>query len=149
MQKATTMKRQGRSMTTKRKNNRTITHTRAILRISLGLALLLPAGLATLAGTSAHAQQKAPVQRVADGKVVGKDDAPIAGAVVFLKDVKSLSVKSYITDDKGLFHFGNLGQNTDYELWAESDKERSKTRSISSFDSKNNYNFVLKVDKAK
>jgi hypothetical protein len=136
-------------MTMKKTNKRTTRSSQIVLHGSLALTLLMPAGFVALQPGYAHAQQKAPEQRVADGKVVGKDDAPMAGAVVYLKDVKSLSVKTFITDDKGIFHFGNLGQNTDYELWAESDKERSKTKSISSFDSKNNYNFVLKIDRAK
>jgi hypothetical protein len=136
-------------MTMKRMNSRIFFRSSTILKASLALTLVLPIGFAVLAAPPAYAQQKAPVQRVADGKVVGKDDAPIVGAVVYLKDVKSMSIKSFITDDKGIFHFGNLGQNTDYELWAESETERSKTKTISSFDSKNNYNFLLKVDKAK
>jgi hypothetical protein len=146
MPKATMMKRQVLSMTMKRMNSRAC---KFAALLSIGVALLLPVGFAAFVVPCASAQQKAPLQRVADGKVVGKDDAPVVGAVVYLKDIKSLSIKSFITDDKGVFHFGNLGQNTDYEIWAESDKERSKTKSISSFDSKNNYNFLLKIDKAK
>jgi len=92
---------------------------------------------------------RGPIERTVDGKVLGKNDAPIAGAVVYLKDSKSMSVKTYLTDDAGHFHFGQLGQNTDYELWAESDSQRSKSKGISSFDSKNSYYFTLKVDKAK
>jgi hypothetical protein len=90
-----------------------------------------------------------PIERVADGKVVNKADAPISGAIVYLKDSKSLEVKTFITDDAGHFHFGQLGQNIDYELWAESYGSRSKSKGISSFDSKNAYNFTLKIDAPK
>jgi hypothetical protein len=92
---------------------------------------------------------RGPIQRVADGKVIGKADAPMSGAIVYLKDSKALAVKTFITGDDGRFHFGQLGQNTDYELWAESNGSRSKSKTISSFDSRNNYNFTLKVDTAK
>lgn len=92
-------------------------------------------------------QQKAPVQRIADGKVVTKSDAALPNAIVYLKDTKSSSVRTYITDAEGHFHFGQLSQNTDYELWAESEGVRSSTKGISSFDSKNYYNFTLKIGK--
>jgi len=117
--------------------------------ILLALAMLT----ATLSAAPLHgaaqifSQQKPPVQRVADGKVVTKADAALPNAVVYLKDTKSSSVRTYITDAEGHFHFGQLSQNTDYELWAESEGVRSSTKGISSFDSKNYYNFTLKIGK--
>ncbi|MGC1297444.1 MAG: carboxypeptidase-like regulatory domain-containing protein [Alloacidobacterium sp.] len=98
---------------------------------------------------SAVAQQRGPVQRVVQGKAVDKGDAPIKGAVVYLKDDHSLSVKSYITDDEGTYRFGQLAQNTDYELWAESNGKKSPVKSISSFDSKNQFFINLKIDTSK
>jgi hypothetical protein len=92
---------------------------------------------------------RGPIQRVADGEVHNKADAPVGGAIVYLKNSKTLEVKTFITDGTGKFHFGQLGQNIDYELWAEFDGARSKSKSISSFDSKNNYNFTLKLDMPK
>jgi hypothetical protein len=133
-------------MTMKKKSNRAA--CAALLAWLVGVGL--PAGVAQSGSNyQAGPVNRGPVERTADGKVVDKADAPVAGAVVYLKDTKSMQVKSYITDDGGHFHFGQLGQNTDYELWAESESQRSKTRSISSFDSKNNYYFTLKVDKGK
>jgi hypothetical protein len=118
------------------------------------LAFALVSAVAAFAQYTGSAQQRGPVnrgpiQRVIDGKVTSKSDAFIAGAVVYLKDSKSLAVKTFITDDEGHFHFGQLSQNTDYELWAESNGTRSKSKAISSFDSKNAYNFTLKIDTAK
>jgi len=130
--------------------------SRAAARAALlaaSFVIMLPLATAQTIGSDSSYQagpvKRGPVERTVDGKVLGKDDAALAGAVVYLKDTKSMTIKTYLTDDAGHFHFGQLGQNTDYELWAESDNQRSKSRGISSFDSKNSYYFTLKVDKAK
>ncbi len=45
-----------------------------------------------------------------------------------------MAIKSFISDEGGVFHFGQLSQNTDYELYAEFHGKRSKAKNISSFD---------------
>jgi Carboxypeptidase regulatory-like domain len=90
-----------------------------------------------------------PIERIATGKVVDKEDAPIPGAVVYLKNTHTNTVRTYIADDAGLFRFGNLAQDTDYELWAESSGTRSKSRQISSFDNGAKFYFVFKVSVTK
>jgi hypothetical protein len=96
--------------------------------------------------TPVQAQQRGPVQRVVQGKVTDKSDAALKGVIVYLKDTRSLAVKSGITDEKGAYRFGQLAQNTDYELWAEISGKKSATKTISSFDSKNEFFINLKID---
>ena len=98
-------------------------------------------------GSSAYAEQRGPTQRVVQGKVVDGAGAGIKGAVVYLKDDHSLSVKSFFSDDDGSYRFGQLGQNIDYEIWAESNGKKSAVKTISSFDSKNQFNINLKIEK--
>jgi hypothetical protein len=112
----------------------------------MALATCLAASCCLVLPAVAVAQSRGPVQRTIDGKVVNKSDAPLKGAVVYLKDDHTLSVMSKITDADGTYRFGQLSQNTDYELWAESDGKKSKTRNISSFESRNAFHFNLKVD---
>jgi Carboxypeptidase regulatory-like domain len=90
-----------------------------------------------------------PIERIATGKVVDKTDAPIPGAIVYLKNSHTNAVRTYIADEAGIFRFGELAQDTDYELWAESNGTRSKSRQISSFDNDSKFYFVFKVNTVK
>jgi Carboxypeptidase regulatory-like domain len=100
-----------------------------------------------LSDPPAMAQQQA--QRVLEGKVEDKTDAPIKGAVVYLKDGHTLAVRSCIADDTGSYRFGQLSQNTDYSLWAEfpAGGKKSAVKSISSFDTKTQINMTLRIDR--
>ncbi|MGA7158947.1 MAG: carboxypeptidase-like regulatory domain-containing protein [Acidobacteriaceae bacterium] len=124
--------------------------------LSLTLLACLAAGPALCAGAlllstpaSALAQKNVPRERILTGKVVNKDGDPIGGAVVYLKDSHTNSVKTYIADSDGSFRFGELSQDTDYEVWAESNGVRSKSRDISSFDNESSFYFVFKLNVVK
>lgn len=97
----------------------------------------------------ASAQQRGPVQRVVEGKVTDHANTALKGAVVYLKDDHTLSVKSYITSDQGTYRFGQLAQNTDYEIWAEHNNQKSSVKTISSFDNKNHFYIDLKINSEK
>jgi hypothetical protein len=128
--------------TMKKKMNKRI--YRAALLLAMGLASMPFLPTVGPGAPQLLAQSKVK-DRTVDGKVVGKTAAVLAGSVVYLKDTKSLNVKTYICDEEGKYHFGSLSQNTDYELWATSNGTKSNTKSISSFDSKDSYYFVLTV----
>jgi hypothetical protein len=87
--------------------------------------------------------------RVVQGTVRGGDDQPQPNAVVYLQDQKSLEVRTYLTEADGHYRFGQLSSEVDYQLWAEYKGHKSKTRSISSFDSKKQFSFDLKIDTPK
>ena len=93
--------------------------------------------------------QQTQAQRVVEGKVVDGAGNGIKGATIFLKDTHTLSVKSYIASDDGSFHFGQLAQTVDYEVWAEIAGKKSATKNISSFDTRKFFNLTLKIDPPK
>ena len=122
---------------------KTVRRSAAALMFSLALAV----GFASVCPVAATAQARGPVQRTVHGKVENKAGAPVKGAVVYLRDSHSSAVKSAISEDDGSYRFVQLSQSTDYEIWAQVDTVKSKTKSISSFDSKNDFDIALTIDK--
>ena len=80
------------------------------------------------------------------GTVIGEGETPLAQSVVYLKNMKTLAVKSFIADDAGTFRFYALSPNTDYQVYAEYNGQRSGTKTVSAFDSKTKVEMVLKID---
>ena len=84
-------------------------------------------------------------QRTLQGKVLDDRDAPVAGATVFLKNLKNRDIKSFTSIADGSFRFAQVGMVNDYEVWAEMGKKRSATKTVSSFDSRKDLEFDLKL----
>ena len=87
--------------------------------------------------------------RTVRGAVLDKAENPVASAVVYLKNVRTLAVKTYISDKSGEYRFSGLDPNVDYEVHAESESMTSNTRTVSSLDSRKDIVISLKLDKEK
>ena len=87
--------------------------------------------------------------RTVHGSVVDKGENPVPASVVYLKNLKSQSVKTYIADDAGNYRFSGLDPNVDYEVHAEHNNLESATRTVSSFDSRRNIEVILKLNRKK
>jgi len=112
-------------------------------------ALVLPLLFVFLA-PAAPAQDPKSQLRTVRGVVSEKSsEAPVASAVVFLKNTRNNDVRSYISDPEGNYRFSGLDPNIDYEVHAEKDGAKSATRTVSSFDSKKEIVLNLKLEKKK
>lgn len=114
-------------------------------RIS-GLLVIL--ALCATVGVAQDKKREAQLRTVR-GVVADKSDSPISGSVVFLKNLRTNSVRSSYTDETGNYRFSGLDPNADYELHAEREGEKSPTRTVSSFDSRKDIVLNLKIDKKK
>lgn len=83
--------------------------------------------------------------RTVHGVVVDKSDNGIPSGIVYLENMKTLNVRTYITDDSGNYRFSGLDPNEDYEIHAEKGDLTSSRRTISSFDSRRDIEVVLKL----
>jgi hypothetical protein len=108
-----------------------MTHRRSLEILAVAL---LSAFLASAAGAQ-NPKHEAQLKTVR-GVVVDKSENPVSASVVFLKNVRTNQVKSYIADSQGNFRFSGLDPNSDYEVHAEKDGAKSQTRSVSSFDTR-------------
>ena len=85
--------------------------------------------------------------RSVQGVVTGADEKPVPGAVVQLKNTKTLQIRSFITQDNGTYYFHELSTDVDYELRADYHGASSGTKSLSSFDSRKQATLDLKLKK--
>ena len=124
--------------------NHTLFQIAAVLFLSLLVAI--PAR----AQDDSASQKKAEAQlKVLHGSVIDKSENPVPSGVVYLKNVKSQAVKTYIADESGNYRFSGLDPNVDYEIHAEHDDMTSSVRTISSFDSRRDIEVTLKLSKKK
>ena len=87
-----------------------------------------------------------PTSKTLNGTVMDKSEQPIGGAVVYLKNMKTLAVKSFFAQKDGSYRFPQLALNTDYEVYAEKDGKKSDTKTISQFDDRYTPTINLRID---
>ena len=129
-----------KTMTRKKKRTR---------RTNSALLLLI---LAAACWSPASAQKEKKDQdagtRIVQGQVFDADDKPVVGAVVQLKDMRSLQIRSFITEDEGKYHFSGLKTEVDYQLKALHNDLSSAPKTVSLFDTRKLAVLNLKLDKA-
>lgn len=109
----------------------------------LGLIVLL-AALAAAAQTSVAGGREPQVKSV-NGQVQDGAGKPLPNAIVYLKNTKTLAVKTFIAQKDGSYQFYGLSPNVDYDLYAEFEGQRSDNKTISQFDSRTSLTVHLKV----
>jgi Carboxypeptidase regulatory-like domain len=113
------------------------------------LSLLVIALLFAGATNSFAASKKGEDQNVrsVQGTVTDADDNPVNGAVVQIKNTKTLQIRSFITKENGAYYFHGLSPDVDYELKADYEHATSPTKTLSSFDSRKQAVLNLKLPK--
>jgi len=81
------------------------------------------------------------------GTVTDSSEAPVTGAIVQLKNTKTLQIRSFITQDRGVYYFNGLSPDVDYEVRADYQGASSPTKTVSSFDSRKDVTLSLKLAK--
>jgi hypothetical protein len=110
-----------------------------LLALTVGLTAFGPQGMAP------QAQAQNLGQRVVMGSVVNADSALIAGATVFLRNTKTKSIRSYTSSKDGRFRFAQVNMAEDFDLWAEKDGKKSPTKTVSSWDTRKEFEQELKI----
>jgi hypothetical protein len=109
----------------------------------LGLALLV----CVSTGLAQKSKKEDQTSRSVQGVVTSAEEAPVAGAVVQLKNTKTLQIRSFISKEDGSYVFNGLSSDVDYELRAEYQGSSSSPKTVSSFDSRKAVTINLKLNK--
>lgn len=115
--------------------------------IYIAAALSLSTAALSVSASPQFGKPKEPQDhtRTLNGRVFDRQDNPISKAVVYLKNTRTLAVKTYITEADGSYHFPALSPNVDYEVYAEHSGTRSDTKTLSAFDNRKLVNITLHV----
>ncbi len=118
---------------------------RVVLGCGLGLLLFSVSSLGQVQPSVVG--QNAGTTRSIQGSVLDSNGQAIAGAIVLLKNTKTLQVRSYIAQADGLYHFYGLSTDINYQVRAQSNGMTSKTKTVSVFDSHKVVKLNLKITK--
>ena len=93
-------------------------------------------------------KKEAASTRVVQGTAMDPDDKFVNGAVVQLKDMRTLQVRSFNTQQNGEYHFSGLKIDDDYQLKADYNGMTSGWKTLSVFDSRKVPVINLKLEKS-
>ena len=113
--------------------------TRRTAQALMGAAVLL------MSLPPSQAQYTRTPLRNITGTVQDGGHEPLRGAVVQLEAAGTLVIQSYVTDERGQYHFRNISSDTDYTVWATFRGNKSKTFSLSKFDHKLDREIPLEI----
>lgn len=115
----------------------------------LSLLILAAACWSPLAAQKKDKKDDDAGTRIVQGQVTDADDQPVVGAVVQLKDMHSLQVRSFITEAEGKYHFSGLKTEIDYQVKAQFNGMSSSSKTVSLFDTRKIAVLNLKLEKEK
>jgi uncharacterized GH25 family protein len=84
--------------------------------------------------------------RLLTGKVLDKQDNPVANAVVYVTDTRTRAVKTFIVGADGIYRFPALAGNVDYEIYAQANGKNSDSKKMSQFDDRKQVKIDLRID---
>lgn len=116
--------------------------TRTLSAIAMALIFALGAS-----AQDKKSKKEEATLRTLQGTVFDKEDKPVVGAVVQLKNVRTLQMRSYISKENGEYHFSSLKIDDDYEVEARNNNFTSGPKKISIFDNRKIVVQNLKADK--
>jgi Carboxypeptidase regulatory-like domain len=116
-----------------------------IPQLLLAVALAGAASSPLLLPSAATAQRNENSPRSVYGHVLNRENQPCAKAVVYLKDTKTLVIRSYITAPDGAFKFSALAANVDYEIYADFEGGHSPVKTLGAFDERKHVDVTLKI----
>lgn len=111
----------------------------------LTAALVLPVLLLGVAFPTVSTASEPGTTRSVEGKVYNAAGKIVVGAVVQIKDLKSLQIRSFITQSDGEYRFLGLSTDSDYELSATFAGASSKPKTLTVFDSRKKAIIDLKL----
>jgi hypothetical protein len=113
-------------------------------------AIILFVVIVVLASAPAGGKQREdPNIRSVQGTVLDSNGDLAEGAVVQLKNTKSLQVKSFITLKEGTYTFLGLSKNVDYELKADFRGGSSPVKTLSVYDTHKKAVINLRIEPQK
>ena len=120
--------------------------------MSILVLLLAALAAAQVQFPNGKKEKEDPTIRTIQGVVKDTADAVVVGAVVQLKNTKTLQVRSFITKEDGKFNYNSMPRDVNFEIRAESKGMASATKVISTFDNRKvaitNLKLDVKLEKA-
>ena len=120
--------------------------TRNALRGLVALAVVL-AGVGIVSAQNNKDKKETATERVIEGVVMDASNGLVPRAIVQLKDMRTLQIRSFVTQPEGTYHFAGLRMDTDYEIKATLGEQNSATKRVSSFETRKTVTVNLQLEK--